>query len=96
MLYPRSTEDVSSIVKIAARHAIPIVPFSGGTSLEGHFNAPAYTNGKSKPESESLHETKDLKAGYAFSLDFSANMANIVAVNGSLSLFSISFLGYAE
>ncbi|KAK4703900.1 hypothetical protein P7C70_g2311, partial [Phenoliferia sp. Uapishka_3] len=35
VLMPRSTEDVSRIVKIAAKHSIPIIPYSGGTSLEG-------------------------------------------------------------
>ncbi|PLW23101.1 hypothetical protein PCASD_10543 [Puccinia coronata f. sp. avenae] len=41
VLYPRSTQDVAQIVKIASKYHIPIVPFSGGTSLEGHFNAPS-------------------------------------------------------
>ncbi|KAL1744203.1 FAD-linked oxidase-like protein [Schizophyllum fasciatum] len=34
---PRSTEDVVTIVNIARTHRIPIVPYSGATSLEGHF-----------------------------------------------------------
>ena len=37
--FPQSTEEVSSIVKVSARHKLPIVPFGAGTSLEGHVHA---------------------------------------------------------
>ncbi len=37
--FPQSTDDVSRIVQISARHALPIVPFGAGTSLEGGVNA---------------------------------------------------------
>jgi D-lactate dehydrogenase (cytochrome) len=37
--YPRSTDEVSAIVKISAAHRVPIVPFGAGTSLEGHVHA---------------------------------------------------------
>ncbi|KAG2230753.1 hypothetical protein INT48_006341 [Thamnidium elegans] len=40
VVYPTSTAQVSEIVKICNKHDIPIIPFSGGTSLEGHFSAP--------------------------------------------------------
>lgn len=40
VVYPSSTEEVAEIVKIANKYEIPIIPFSGGTSLEGHFSAP--------------------------------------------------------
>ena len=33
--YPRTTEETSAILKISARHGLPIVPFGAGTSLEG-------------------------------------------------------------
>ncbi|KAF2713827.1 hypothetical protein K504DRAFT_498620 [Pleomassaria siparia CBS 279.74] len=36
---PRSTEEVSAIVKICSERNIPVTPYSGGTSLEGHFAA---------------------------------------------------------
>lgn len=36
VVFPRSTAEVSAIVKICARHKCPIVPFGAGTSLEGH------------------------------------------------------------
>lgn len=36
VLYPNSTEDVVSIVNTCRKYRIPIVPYSGGTSLEGH------------------------------------------------------------
>lgn len=37
IVFPSSTEEVSEIVKIANKYRVPVVPFSGGTSLEGHF-----------------------------------------------------------
>jgi D-lactate dehydrogenase (cytochrome) len=33
---PRTTEEVAAVVKAAAKHGIPIVPFGGNTSTEGH------------------------------------------------------------
>lgn len=37
VLFPSSTEEVSEIMKICHQRRIPVVGFSGGTSLEGHF-----------------------------------------------------------
>ncbi|WEJ93886.1 FAD/FMN-containing dehydrogenase [Yamadazyma tenuis] len=37
VIYPRSTNDVSEAMAILNRYRVPVVPFSGGTSLEGHF-----------------------------------------------------------
>ena len=37
--FPHSTQEVSEIVKVCARHKVPLVPFGGGTSLEGHVAA---------------------------------------------------------
>jgi D-lactate dehydrogenase (cytochrome) len=37
--FPRTTDEVAAIVKIAAAHRLPIVPFGAGSSLEGHVNA---------------------------------------------------------
>ena len=37
--FPQSTEEVSRIVLISARHRLPVVPFGAGTSLEGGVNA---------------------------------------------------------
>lgn len=34
-----STEEVAEIVKISKQYRVPITPFSGGTSLEGHFSS---------------------------------------------------------
>jgi len=35
VIYPKSTNDVSEIMKICSAHHIPVVAFGGGTSLEG-------------------------------------------------------------
>jgi D-lactate dehydrogenase (cytochrome) len=37
--FPHSTDEVSEIVKVSARHQLPIIPFGAGTSVEGHVNA---------------------------------------------------------
>ncbi|KIK95032.1 hypothetical protein PAXRUDRAFT_141634 [Paxillus rubicundulus Ve08.2h10] len=34
----KSTEDVVKVVNISRKYKVPIVPYSGATSLEGHFN----------------------------------------------------------
>lgn len=38
--YVRDTPDVQAVIKIANKYKMPIIPYSGGTSLEGHFVAP--------------------------------------------------------
>jgi D-lactate dehydrogenase (cytochrome) len=40
VVFPQSTQDVQQIVRICARHAVPVIAFGTGTSLEGHVNAP--------------------------------------------------------
>ena len=40
VVYPQSTEEVVAIVKLCARHTVPMIAFGVGTSLEGHVNAP--------------------------------------------------------
>ncbi|KAJ6084473.1 hypothetical protein N7486_011273 [Penicillium sp. IBT 16267x] len=37
ILYPSTTEEVSRIMKVCHTRVIPVTPYSGGTSLEGHF-----------------------------------------------------------
>jgi D-lactate dehydrogenase (cytochrome) len=38
--YPTTTEEVSEIAKICYAYKMPIVPYSGGSSLEANFSAP--------------------------------------------------------
>ena len=37
--YPHSTEEVSAILKISRKYAVPVIPFGGGTSMEAQVNA---------------------------------------------------------
>ena len=37
--FPASIDEITEIVRISARHGLPIVPFGAGTSLEGHVHA---------------------------------------------------------
>jgi len=41
VVFPQTTADVQTVVRICAKHGAPIIPFGVGTSLEGHINAPA-------------------------------------------------------
>ena len=36
VVWPQSTEDVVKIMKTAVKYRMPVIPYSGGTSLEGH------------------------------------------------------------
>jgi D-lactate dehydrogenase (cytochrome) len=40
IVYPESTDDVSRIVSLCAKHKIAVIPFGGGTSVEGQTLAP--------------------------------------------------------
>ncbi|KAJ5467709.1 hypothetical protein N7475_005461 [Penicillium sp. IBT 31633x] len=37
---PKNTEEVSTIARICSKYKIPMIPFGGGSSVEGHFTAP--------------------------------------------------------
>ena len=38
--YPRSTEQVSTILRVCNQYRVPAIGYSGGSSLEGNFSAP--------------------------------------------------------
>ncbi|WP_055664304.1 FAD-binding oxidoreductase [Jannaschia seosinensis] len=38
--YPETTEEVADIVRICARHRVPVIGWGTGTALEGHGSAP--------------------------------------------------------
>jgi len=40
VVYPKSTEEVSRIMKICHKWKVPIIGYSGGSSLEGNYSAP--------------------------------------------------------
>ncbi|MBN3812054.1 FAD-linked oxidase C-terminal domain-containing protein [Paraburkholderia sp. Ac-20347] len=39
VVFAQSTEDVQTVVKLCARHQVPIIPYGNGSSLEGHLLA---------------------------------------------------------
>ncbi len=39
VVYAETTEDVAFVVELASRHAVPVIPFGVGSSLEGHLLA---------------------------------------------------------
>ncbi|WOG98229.1 hypothetical protein DCAR_0417570 [Daucus carota subsp. sativus] len=41
VVYPRSEEEVSKIVKTCNKHKVPIIPYGGATSIEGHTLSPS-------------------------------------------------------
>jgi D-lactate dehydrogenase (cytochrome) len=40
VVYPQTTEEVATIVRLCAEQRVPVIAFGTGTSLEGHVNAP--------------------------------------------------------
>ena len=40
VFFAQSSDEVSAAVRLCAQHAVPIIPYGAGTSLEGHISAP--------------------------------------------------------
>lgn len=79
VLYPSSTEEVQAICRTANKHGIPLIPFSGLTSLEGHCHAPNLAS--ESAESSHLIEPAQLPMGHAWCISFSENMNSIIKLN---------------
>ena len=41
VIFPQNTAEVSEIMRSCSAHAVPVIAYGTGTSLEGHVNAPA-------------------------------------------------------
>ncbi len=41
VIFVHSTQEVQEIVRVCARHRVPVIAFGAGSSLEGHLNASA-------------------------------------------------------
>src|SRR5687768_7870259 len=39
VVFPQTTDEVASIVRLCAQHGVPIIPFGVGSSIEGHVLA---------------------------------------------------------
>lgn len=39
VVFPETSEEVSSIISFASKNNIPVIPFGTGTALEGHVHA---------------------------------------------------------
>lgn len=86
VLYPRNTEDVVRIVKAASKHSIPVIPYAGGTALEGHFGACATHSNPAESVATELAKAgkhipvSALVPGLGWSIDF-GEMDAIIQVN---------------
>lgn len=65
MLYPRHTEDVVAIVNVASQFGIPLIPFSGGTSLEGQTGSVGLGNSPKAQAKVAAAAARAHKAGGA-------------------------------
>ena len=54
VVHVTSTEDVVKVVNIARKYRVPIVAYSGATSLEGHFSGVSFNTAFSIPSQEYL------------------------------------------
>jgi D-lactate dehydrogenase (cytochrome) len=41
VIFVETSEDVQAVVRLASEHAVPLIPFGTGSSLEGQVNAPS-------------------------------------------------------
>lgn len=70
---------MQNIVRIASKYDIPLVPFSGLTSLEGHVHPPDLNSHRA--EGRAFLQTDQLPRGRAWCLSFAENMNKIVELH---------------
>jgi D-lactate dehydrogenase (cytochrome) len=91
VVYPDSTEDVVKIVNVARKYRMPIIPYSGGTSLEGHFAGVRNHLPHTLPYSHFLNTSSvlplQLKSG-GMCVDMSG-MDKIIAIHGVFPLSNL-------
>ncbi|SCV73828.1 BQ2448_6258 [Microbotryum intermedium] len=87
ILFPRGTQDVVNIVKLANKYSIPIIPMAANTSLEGHTGALTYKSNPSDAASIAKRgrgeciTLDDLEPGLAWVVDVSENMNEIIKIH---------------
>lgn len=90
MVYPNSTEDVVKIVNISRKYRMPVVAYSGATSLEGQYRAVS-------PQTMllSLDSDREQPSVGAICVDMS-NMDKILEIHGKdrHSRFALSLLTF--
>lgn len=76
VVYPNSTEDVVKIVNISRKYRMPVVAYSGATSLEGQYRAVSDQTVLLSPNSE-----REQPSVGAICVDMS-NMDKILEIHG--------------
>lgn len=74
IVYPRDTEHISQIMKLCYEFGVPVIPFAGGTSIEGQFISTRNINS----DKECICEHQDT---VTVMLDFNKYMNKVIQVN---------------
>lgn len=74
IVYPRDTEHVSRIMKLCYEFGVPVIPFAGGTSIEGQFVSTRNINSDKQCECEQQDTVTVV-------LDFNKYMNKVLKIN---------------